>query len=141
MTKKINAERVFATPIQRVWDVVSDHRGLDRWLLPGATIRLDPEGHSEPNGLGAVRVIERGSFRGEEKVVAYSPPHHLAYTVVSGAPIKKHLGEIFLEKVAEGTRVRWTVEFAPVVPGTGLVIAAIVRRVLKSGLERLETVL
>lgn len=141
MSKILVHERLFSAPIQRVWDVVSDHRGMNRWLIPGVSIRLDPEGEPAPNGLHAVRIIERAGFRGAEKVIAYAPPHHLAYTVLYGVPLKRHRGDVTLQERPEGTQLCWKVEFDAKIPGTGFIIAAAINHVLRTGLDRLAGIL
>jgi len=47
----------FAAPPARVFELVTDHVGLGRWL--GADIHLEHPGEPPPNGLGAIRVIRR----------------------------------------------------------------------------------
>ena len=136
----IREERLFNASVESVWAVVSEHRRLPEWLTPGLRVRVEPEGVPAPNGVGAVRVMERGRYRGMEKVVVFEPPHRLSYTVVTGFPVVDHLGEMVLEPCEGSTRLVWTVTFSPRYPGTGWLLNAIVKRVLHKGLERLGAV-
>jgi len=137
----IREERHYEAPIECVWAVLSEHRRMPEWLTPGIKVYVKPEGVPAPNGVGAVRVMRRGGYRGEEKVVVFEPPHRLSYTVIRGFPVAEHLGEMVLESVEGGTKLVWTVTFRPRYFGTGWVLNAIVKRVLSSGLSRLEGVL
>ena len=46
-----------------------------------------------------------------------SVAHSLAYTVVSGAPIRNHLGTVKLVEVSAGTEVTWHVRATPTIRG------------------------
>lgn len=137
----IKEEKVLNASQTAVWEAISDHCGMHRWLVPGMKVRLDPEGHPSPNGEGAVRVIERFGYSGRERVVEFQPPRRMTYTLESGFPIDDHLGEIVLEPCDEGTRLTWRVRFAPRYWGTGWLISGVVRHVLRGGLRRLPRLL
>lgn len=132
---------VFDAPIEAVWEVISDHCGMHRWLVPGMRVRLDPPGEVTPNGVGAVRVIERGGYAGREEVVRFEPPHRLSYRVLTGFPIDNHLGEIVLDGQGPKTQLCWTVTFDARYPGTGWLLKGIVDRVLGQGLARIHGLL
>ncbi len=134
----VRVERHIDAPIQSVWEVVTDHRGMNRWLVPGMKVRLEPEGVPAPNGVGAVRVIERAGFKGRERVVTFNPPHSLSYTVVSGIPVKDHLGIVVLKEENGGTHLVWTVRFAPRLWGMGNLMQLVLRNTLSRGLGRLS---
>jgi uncharacterized protein YndB with AHSA1/START domain len=137
----LTQEKQVRASVEDVWDVISDHRGMHRWLVPGMRVRLDPEGDPVPNGTGAVRVIERFGYSGREEVLDFEPPQRMTYTLRSGFPIDDHLGEIRITDQDQGAQVRWTVRFAPRFPGTGWLIRIIVSHVLRSGLNRLPRLL
>ena len=139
--KVIRVEKFLAAVPERVWEIISDHRGMDRWLVPGMQVRLEPEGDPPPNGRGAIRVIERFGYCGREEVLAFEAPRRMTYTVLDGFPIDDHLGELLLEPRDGGTHLVWTVKFAPRYWGTGWLLQAIVSRVLRRGLTRLPALL
>ena len=141
MSHEIQEQRFFNAPVEDVWKIIEDHCGMDRWLVPGMKIRLDPEGEPSPNGVGAVRIIERQGFRVTEEVLAFEPPNHMAYTVLSGFPIKNHRGEIYLKEQNGGCELSWNITFEGKVPGLGWPMKLIVRRVIGKGLNRLGEIL
>ena len=138
MSREIVVEHRFTAAMDVVWEKVSDHRGMRRWLVPGMSVRLQREGDPAPIGIGAVRVIEGAGVRAVEEVVEFDPPNRMVYVVLSGFPIKEHRGEIRLEPEGGTTRLVWTVGFDPRYPGTGGILRWIVRGVFSRGLRRLE---
>jgi len=141
MSYVVYKECVYDAPVDAVWAIISDHCGMNRWLVPGMKVHLEPEGIPAPNGVGAIRVIERFGYRGQEKVLSFEPPHRMSYTVLSGFPIQNHLGEIVLESRGEQTHLAWTVSFDTKYPGTGWFLKGIVHQVLGRGLQRLASLL
>ena len=141
MSYVVHKERLYDAPLDAVWAIISDHCGMHRWLVPGMKVRLEPEGVPAPNGVGAVRIIERAGFKAIEKVVTFEPPHRMSYTVLAGFPIQNHLGEIVLQSQGEQTQISWTVTFEPKYPGTGWFLKAIVNNVIGKGLKRLGPLL
>ena len=138
MSREIVVEHRFTAAVDVVWEKVSDHCGMRRWLVPGMSVRLQREGDPAPNGKGAVRVIEGAGVRAVEEVVEFEPPNRMVYVVLSGFPIKEHRGEIRLAPEGGTTRLVWTVGFDPRYPGTGGILRWIVRGVFSRGLRRLE---
>ena len=135
--QSIRHEALFPVDIERLWEVVSDHRGMNTWFVPGMHIRLDPEGSPEANGKGAVRIFERAGYQVVEEVVDFEPPHRFTYTVLKGFPIRDHLGELCLERAGDQTRLVWTIGFEAKVPGTGWLVKGMITRLLRKGFRRL----
>jgi uncharacterized protein YndB with AHSA1/START domain len=117
--------RQIAAPPQTVFDVFTDHRGYAK-ITPMRKVELEREGDPAPNGLGAIRVLYSVGPPLREEVVAYESPTRFSYRVMSGAPIRDHLGTIELSPDGNGTRMVYAVKMLPTVPlGGGAVIAAI----------------
>ena len=138
----ISIDRVLRAPIGPVFDVMSDHARYDRFR--GVTsAALTREGADEPNGLGAIRVIEARPLRFEEEITAFERPHRFDYLILStNVPLDHDGGSIRFEEVPEGTRVTWTSTFTstvPVVTGpTGGLMAAMLRRAFNRMLDDTE---
>ena len=119
-------------PIEVVWDVLTDHAAYRSWT-PVVSSRLVTPGTSEPNGVDAVRFLGVGPVGAKEKVLVHEPPHHLAYTVVAGLPVREYRADA---RLAEGdgawTSLEYTGSFQPRVPGTGRVLAFLVSTVLRT---------
>lgn len=135
--RELVLRQFIAAPVEAVWSVATDHCGLGRWLVPGAKVHLDPEGSPTPNGAGAVRVIETMGYKTIERVIDFEPHRRMTYTVQRGFPVHDHLGEMLLDEADGGTEVVWTVRFRPKLPGTGPLLALVVRQVIGGGLKRL----
>jgi hypothetical protein len=80
--------------------------------------------------VGAIRRLGRAPAFSREQIVEYTPPVHLAYTILSGLPARGYHADIDLLGDATGTTIRWRAAFEPTVPGTGAVLAAVLRRIV-----------
>lgn len=129
--QRIELSEWIAAPPDRVWALVADHEGMKKWAGVREVVRRRP-GSPEPDGVGAIRTVRGFGLVIDERITAFKPGERLEYTVVEGAPIRDHAGEVVLAAERDGTRVTWTVRFRPLVPGTGGLIA----RILRAGLSR-----
>ena len=106
-------------PIERVWDVFSDHEGYSR--LKGVNYsKLLKEGTRERNGVGAVREVHGMGAEFIEDIVTYEPPRLLEYKVVRcNKPIEHEIGRVELISRGEGTEIHWVSRFRLKVPLIG----------------------
>ena len=107
---QVTSDTTVATPIETVWDKLSDHVGMSQWGA-GLTVTMDKVGTPAPNGVGAVRRIalpEPGSDIVEE-VVTFEAPHVLGYKALSGTPFPGYAGEVRLTPAPAGTHISYTV--------------------------------
>ena len=95
---------------------------------PIDSFELEREGDSEPEGVGAVRVLRSGKVTGRDTIAELVPDRRFAYTHASSLPVKDYRGEVDLQPTGSGTSIRWVSTFEPKIPGTG--------RLLKRGLGR-----
>jgi len=63
----------------------------------------------------------------DEKILGARPPHYQRYTAVRGIPVSNYCGEVQLNEVEAGTKLIWTGTFGPRIPGTGWLLAALLR--------------
>jgi hypothetical protein len=82
------------------------------------------------DGVGALRRFGVGPAGSREEVVAWEPPHHLGYVVVSGLPVRHYRSDVELRADGGGTVVVWQGSFDEIVPGTGALIRMILRRMV-----------
>jgi hypothetical protein len=110
-----------------------------RWLADGASwaswsmltvSELEREGEPPPDGVGAVRRFGRAGRVSREQVVAFEPPHHLGYVLLSGMPVLGYRADVHLSADGEGTLIVWRSRFTPRWPGTGALIGWFFTRVL-----------
>lgn len=122
-------------PVSTVWPLIGEARRWSEWsFLDRST--LETEGVPAPDGVGAVRVFTRYGVGSKEKVVAWSPPTHLAYVILKGFPVNNYRADVRLAPVAggpdattadadAGTSLTWSVTFDAKYPGTGPAVRAV----------------
>ena len=124
--------REIAAPPEVVFDVLTDHRGY-AGLTPLRKSELEREGEPAPNGVGAIRLLTAVGPPMREEVLVYERPSRFSYTVLSGLPVRDHVGTAELTAHDGGTKIVYAVRTEPTVPlAGGLVVAAI-----KQGIGRL----
>lgn len=105
-------------PPEVVFDVLTDHRRYaDITRLRKST--LEREGNPAPNGVGAIRVLAAVGPPIREEVVVYEQPRRFSYKVLSGLPLRDHLGTVSLEPSDGGTKVTYALKAIPTVPFAG----------------------
>ena len=108
-------------PPEVVFDVLTDHRRYaEITRLRKST--LEREGDPAPNGVGAIRVLAAVGPPIREEVVVYERPSRFSYKVLSGLPLRDHLGTVSLEPSDGGTRVTYALKAIPTVPFAGKVV-------------------
>lgn len=123
--------RQVAAPPEIVFDVLTDHRRYTE-ITPLRKAELEREGEPAPNGLGAIRVLS--AMPGppmREEVIAYDPPHRFSYTILSGLPVRDHVGTVELAPKDGGTEVTYAVKTTPTIPLAGPVFMAILKKAIR----------
>lgn len=114
-------------PPEVVFDVLTDHRRYaEISRLRKST--LERGGEPAPNGVGAIRVLTAVGPPIREEVVLYERPSRFAYKVLSGLPLRDHLGTVSLEPSDRGTGVTYALKAIPTVPFAGKVVMLVLRR-------------
>jgi uncharacterized protein YndB with AHSA1/START domain len=120
-------ERRIAAPPQTVFDVLTDHRGYAK-ITPLLKSELEKEGEPAPNGVGAVRVLGAVGPPLREEVLAFESPARFSYKLLSGLPVRDHIGTVELSPDGDGTRMVYAVRTDPTVPLVGPVVVAFVKQ-------------
>ena len=113
-------------PPEVVFDVLTDHRGYAD-ITPLRKSELEREGDPSPNGVGAIRVLSSVGPPLREEVIVYEAPSHFSYKLLSGAPVRDHVGTVLLEPADTGTKVTYAVRTNPTIPVVGGVAVAVAR--------------
>ena len=131
--RTITVKRTLKAPIEKVFDVLSDHANYYR--LPGIKrSTLTKKGKPGKNGLGAVREIDVGLAWFQEEITAYQRPTRMDYLITESRPPMAHKGSsIRLEKTPEGTLVTWTSTMRLDVPLLGGLLTPLLMRKLEKG--------
>ncbi|HET9163849.1 MAG TPA: SRPBCC family protein [Solirubrobacterales bacterium] len=126
--------REVSAPPETVFDVLTDHRRYaDISRLRKS--ELEREGDPAPNGVGAIRVLTAVGPPIREEVVAYEPPRRFSYKVLSGLPIRDHLGTVSLEPCDGRTRITYALKAIPTVPFAGGLVMVVLRRAVTELLD------
>jgi uncharacterized protein YndB with AHSA1/START domain len=123
--------RRIAAPPEIVFDVLTEHH-LYASITPMRKSVLEREGDPPPNGVGAIRVLTAVGPPLREEVIAYQPPSRFAYKLLSGAPVRDHVGTVELSPEGEGTRMVYAVRTVPTLPLVGAVAVAVVKQGIKA---------
>lgn len=118
---KIKVERIVKSPIDKVFDAISDHASYALYPSVGKAVLLS-EGDEERNGKGALRTVETGAFKVWERITAFERPVHMQYKIERAKPIKMdhEKGIIDLKDLGDGTtHVTWVSEGHMAVPLIG----------------------
>jgi uncharacterized protein YndB with AHSA1/START domain len=123
--------RQVAAPPEVVFDVLTDHRRYNE-ITAVRKAALEREGEPSPNGLGAIRVLTVAGPPMREEVIAYERPSRFSYKVLSGLPVRDHVGTVELTPLDQGTQVIYAVHTNPTVPVGGFAVVAAVKQAIKS---------
>jgi uncharacterized protein YndB with AHSA1/START domain len=122
--------RRIAAPPETVFEVLTDHRGYAA-ITPLRRSELEREGEPAPNGVGAIRVLTAVGPPLREEVLAYQPPTRFSYKLLSGLPVRDHVGTVELSPEGEGTRLVYAVRTIPTVPLVGFAVVAVLKQAIK----------
>jgi hypothetical protein len=123
-------------PLEAVWPLVGLAERWKEWAWMTRTFLVE-QGRDDPQGVGALRRFAVGPFGSTEEVVAWEPPHHLAYVAHKGLPVRAYRADVRLAEDAAGTTVSWSGSLDPLVPWSGTVVLAYVRGLVSGFTRRL----
>jgi hypothetical protein len=123
---------------EQVFDLLADGAGWSRWAGPMIVKSWwEREGTPAPGGVGAIRALGMNRVGSREEIVAYDPPTHMAYTILSGLPVRDYRADVRLTPDGGGTRISWSGTFTPKVPGTGPLLRLFLLTTIGSFVRRL----
>jgi uncharacterized protein YndB with AHSA1/START domain len=123
-------KREVAAPPEVVFDVLVDHRRYAE-ITPMRKSVLECEGDPAPNGVGAIRVLSSVGPPLREEVLAYQPSTRFSYKLISGAPVRDHVGTVELTPSDAGTRIVYAVRTTPTLPLVGPAVVAVAKQAIK----------
>jgi uncharacterized protein YndB with AHSA1/START domain len=122
--------RTTSAPIETVFDTLTDHRAIATYVRGVRRSTLDREGVPAPNGVGAIRRLESVGPAIVEEIIDYQRPTRYAYKMLSGAPVRDHVGTVELRDAGNGTEVSWHLRSTPTLPGLDWLFAPVLRKVI-----------
>lgn len=118
--------REIAAPRETIFEVLVDHRGYSS-ITPLRRSELEREGDPAPNGAGAIRKLSAVGPPLREEVLTYEEPSRFSYTLLSGLPVRDHVGTVELTPNDGGTKMTYAVRTIPTVPLVGAVVVGAVK--------------
>lgn len=122
--------REIAAPPETVFAVLTDHRRYTE-LTPLRKAELEREGSPDPNGTGAIRKLTAVGPPMREEVIAFEEPTRFSYTVLSGLPVRDHVGTVELSAGGTGTKMVYAVRTQPTLPVVGFAVIAAIKQAIK----------
>jgi uncharacterized protein YndB with AHSA1/START domain len=122
--------RQVAAPPEVVFDVLTDHRRYTE-ITSLRKAELEREGEPEPNGVGAIRALTVAGPPMREEVLTYERPFRFSYTILSGLPVRDHVGTVELQPSDGGTEVVYAVKTTPTLPVGGPVFMLALKKAIK----------
>ncbi len=123
--------REVSAPPETVFDVLTDHRRYAD-ITPMRKSALEREGEPAPNGVGAIRVLTSVGPPLREEVIVFEPSSRFSYKLLSGAPVRDHVGTVLLEPTGAGTQVTYAVHTTPTLPVVGAAVVGVTKLAIKS---------
>ena len=123
--------RQIAAPPQTVFDVLTEHERYAE-ITPLRKSVLEREGDPAPNGVGAIRVLSAVGPPLREEVIGYQSPSRFSYKLVSGLPVRDHVGTVELSPEGDGTRMVYAVRTTPTLPLVGGAVVGAVKQGVKA---------
>lgn len=107
-----DAEATSIAPIEIVWHLLSTVETWPTWSLHQVA-RLERPGSPIADGLGAIRQLGRTPKKvNREEVVAFDPPNHFAYQILSGLDVDHYRADVRLAPTSDGgTHIIWESRF------------------------------
>jgi uncharacterized protein YndB with AHSA1/START domain len=131
-------QRHIAAPPETVFEVLTEHH-LYASITPMRRSVLEREGEPPPNGVGAIRVLTSVGPPLREEVIAYQPPTRFSYKLLSGAPVRDHVGTVELSADGAGTKMVYAVRTMPTLPLVGSAVVGVVRQGIKALIKGIST--
>jgi uncharacterized protein YndB with AHSA1/START domain len=118
--------REIGAPPEVVFDVLTDHRRYAEMTALRKSV-LEREGDPAPNGVGSIRRLTAVGPPMREETIVYERPSRFSYKVLSGLPVRDHVGTASLESSGSGTKVTYAVRTTPTLPLVGGAVVAAVK--------------
>jgi uncharacterized protein YndB with AHSA1/START domain len=135
----VTIDRDFAKPPKRVFAYLAEHEHLEP--LFGARIkRLSDGDDGTRNGPGSSREMKLGPLPAfVETTTEVVPGELIRYRITKGSPLRDHEGLMrFSANPNGGTHLHYEITFGAALPGVDRVVAAMLRRTVPRGLDKVD---
>jgi NADPH:quinone reductase-like Zn-dependent oxidoreductase len=137
---RVYASTVLDAPIERVWQILRDFNGHDRWHPAITTSRIEA---GTSDAVGAVRRfrLADGSELREQLLELSDATHEFRYCLLSSPlPLMGYVARVRLRPVTDGNRTlwEWSSEFTPPPYREAELIALVREGIYRAGFEALR---
>lgn len=109
--RTVVAVRHSSAPVEAVWSLLGTTSTWKDWGW-FTVAELEREGEPAPDGVGAIKKLGLRAGGSREEIVAYDPPTHLAYRLLSGLPVRDYRSDVTLTPTPDGgTSIEWRSTF------------------------------
>ena len=114
---------------EALFDTLTDHASY-KDMTPLRSSVLERPGAIDTNGVGAQRRLGVVGPTQVEEVTVFERPTRFAYKLISGLPVRDHVGTVELTAVPEGTLIDYHVQSTPALPGLGLILKPVLKQAI-----------
>ena len=136
----VTIDRDFTAPPERVFNYLAEHEHLEP--LFGAKVKRIRDGNDGTrNGPGSAREMRMNPLLTPfvETTTEVVPNELIRYRITKGSPLRGHEGVMRFTPTANGgTHLHYEITFGAVVPGVDRVVAAMLRRTVPRGLDKVD---
>jgi uncharacterized protein YndB with AHSA1/START domain len=139
--QSVTFDRDFTQPPERMFAYLADHKNLEP-LFEAKIARLTEGDDGVPNGPGASWKMKLGPLPSFVETLTEVVPNELIrYRITKGSPLRGHEGVMRLSPTAGGgTHLHYEISFGGVVPGVDHLVAAMMRRTVPRGLDKVASI-
>jgi uncharacterized protein YndB with AHSA1/START domain len=136
---RIDVHTTSPAPPDAVWALLADATTWTEWSDFEEAVVEQPDADGG-QGVGSRRRFRFGRTRSYEEIVAFEPPRHVAYVLLSGLPVRDYRGDVVLTATERGgTEIHWHSDFRPKIPGTGAYVVKRLGAFIQSLADALAT--
>jgi len=138
--QKIAVEHDFNVPVERAFAFLSEHENLSN-LFPAKVTRVKDGDDGTRNGTGSVRKLRIAVLPPFEETNTNVVENELVeYRITKGSPLRGHRGKMtFSPREGGGSHLRYEIEFGAVVPGLDVIVAKSLKRSIRQGLTKVDS--
>jgi hypothetical protein len=136
---EVRAQSKTSAAPARVFALLKDGSTWPLWG-PFKSFELERPGHTDPYGVGSVRVFATRVTKTREEVVELVAGRRLSYTLLSGLPFLDYRADVDLEALpGGGCSIRWRSSFRAKQMATGWFWSWLMTRTLRTVAAQLAT--
>jgi uncharacterized protein YndB with AHSA1/START domain len=119
MRFSLRFERPCSASASTIYDLLADPQRWPQWLTSARSATWEER--------GSIRRIVVSGLTMREQIIVAERPHHHAYTILSGIPVRDHRADVRIVPRPEGSVITWEASFSPRIPFTGPLIWLMLR--------------